>query len=111
MTISLPISRTSAAESGPTVWQAQRRVNAAMGGPGAPGASAASPPKARKSDGHVLEPDEEREHEAGDAVRSCERTGIDRGMSAMESCSCCAWQMALVVQDTWLTGGAVAGAR
>ena len=49
--------------------QAQRRVSSAMGGaPGAPGASAASPPK-RKADGHVLEPDEEREHEAGDAVR------------------------------------------
>ncbi len=53
-----------------TFRQAQRRASAAMGGaPGAPGASAASPPK-RKADGHVLEPDEEREHEAGDAVRS-----------------------------------------
>ena len=39
------------------------------GGPGAPGAGPASPQKARKLDGHVLEPDEEREHEAGDAVR------------------------------------------
>ena len=58
------------AELGMTFPQAQRRVSSAMGGaPGAPGASAASPPK-RKADGHVLEPDEEREHEAGDAVRS-----------------------------------------